>query len=218
MMPLGMFEGRCGSASGHDGGEAVKTGAASRQVFLRRVLVGAAGMAGGGALLSRSDEAVAAPSKAQDAQIFNLVLLLEYTEEAFYSEALQRGALRGDLRDYARAAREQERDHRLLVKRVLGAKAVARPRFEFGTSTGSAKAFTAAAITLEDLAVAAYNGQAANLTRGALAAAATIVSVEARHAAWIRAISGQVAAPDAVDKPISATRAAQGLKQIGLRS
>ncbi len=200
-----------------DAGDEALTAAASRGAFLRRLLVGAGGLAAAGGLLSRSD-AVAAPSSAQDVRIFNLVLLLEYTEEAFYSEALRRGTLRGELHDYARTAREQERDHRRLVQRVLGAKAVAQPRFEFGARTGSAKAFTATAIMLEDLAVATYNGQAANLTRGALAAAATIVSVEARHAAWIRAISGQVAAPDAVDKPISAARAAQGLKQIGLRS
>jgi ferritin-like protein len=218
MIPPRVGERRCGPASEGRCGDGVTTRAASRRVFLRRLLVGAGGVAAGGALWSWSDDAVAAPSKAQDVRIFNLVLLLEYTEEAFYSEALQRGALRGELRDYAVVVREQERDHRLLLERVLAAKAVGRPRFEFGTRTGSAKSFTTAAIKLEDLAVAAYNGQAANLTRGALAAAATIVSVEARHAAWIRAIAGQVAAPDAVDKPITAAQAALGLRQIGLRS
>ena len=45
---------------------------------------------------------------------------------------------------------------------------------------------------LEDTAVAAYNGQAANHeTKPTLKAAATIVSVEARHAAWIRDIVGE---------------------------
>ena len=44
------------------------------------------------------------------------------------------------------------------------------------------------AIALEELGVAAYNGQATNLSKPALQAAASIVSVNARHAAWIRAI------------------------------
>ena len=47
---------------------------------------------------------------------------------------------------------------------------------------------------LEDLAVATYNGQAVNLTPASLKAAARIVSVEARHAAWIRSIVGEVPA------------------------
>ena len=38
---------------------------------------------------------------------------------------------------------------------------------------------------------AAYNGQAANVTPNAFAAAARIVSVEARHAAWVRTIAGR---------------------------
>src|SRR6266540_1406197 len=73
-----------------------------------------------------------------------------------------------------------------------------------GNATRDPDAFTRTAIKLEDLAVAGYNGQATNLSRAALGAAATIVSVEARHAAWIRAIAGQVAAPDPVDKPATA--------------
>jgi hypothetical protein len=82
----------------------------------------------------------------------------------------------------------------------------------------SPRAFTQAAIQLEDIAVAGYNGQAANLTKGTLAAAATIVSVEARHAAWVRAIAGEVAAPDAVDEPMTAKQAAKGLHEVGLRT
>ena len=66
--------------------------------------------------------------------------------------------------------------------------------------------------------MAGFNGQATNLTRGTLASAAQIVSVEARHAAWIRAIAGKVAAPDPVDKPITAQQVARGLREIGMRA
>jgi Ferritin-like domain len=54
-------------------------------------------------------------------------------------------------------------------------------------------------VLLENIGVAAYNGQAANLTKGALAAAAEIVSVEGRHAAWISALAGEPPAPRAAD-------------------
>ena len=89
---------------------------------------------------------------------------------------------------------------------------------EFGSKTKSPKAFIDAATELEDLAVAGYNGQATNLTKRTLGAAAEIVSVEARHAAWVRAIAGEVAAPDPVDKPITAQEFAQGLQRFGVKS
>ena len=70
-------------------------------------------------------------------------------------------------------------------------------------------------MTLEDVAVAAYNGQAANLTKGALQAAATIISVDARHAAWIRSIIGESPAADAVDAPLTAEEATATLDESG---
>ena len=54
-------------------------------------------------------------------------------------------------------------------------------------------------MVLEDAGVLAYNGEASNLTRKSLAAAAEIVSVEGRHAAWIRDIVGVPPAPRAAD-------------------
>jgi len=162
--------------------------------------------------------AFASPSKAQDVKILQLVLQLEYTQVAFYEQALRQAGLTGDLRHFARTALEHERQHLAAIRKALGAKAGAKPRFDFGQKTRSAPAFTQAAIQLEDIAVAGYNGQATNLTKGTLAAAAEIVSVEARHAAWVRAIAGQVAAPDPVDEPMTAKQAAQGLHEIGLRT
>ena len=48
--------------------------------------------------------------------------------------------------------------------------------------------------------MAAYNGQAANLSKPALQAAARIVSVNARHAAWIRAIQDKQPASQPTDE------------------
>jgi hypothetical protein len=62
-----------------------------------------------------------------------------------------------------------------------------------GILSGELLEFAATALALEDTGVGAYNGQGSNLRRRTLPAAASIVSVEARHAAWIRRL---VAGPD----------------------
>ena len=197
---------------------------ASSAPFSRRALIGTAATVGALATLPltrrvfRLGEALGSPSKAQDARILQLVLQLEHTQVAFYERALQQAGLKGDLRDFARAALAHERQHLAAIKGALGAKAGPKPAFDFGQKTKSADAFTKAAIELEDIAVAGYNGQATNLTKGTLASAAEIVSVEARHAAWVRAIAGEVAAPDPVDKPMTARQVAAGLHRIGMRT
>lgn len=147
-----------------------------------------------------------------------LVLQLEYTQVAFYQQALRDAGLGGELREFARTALGHERQHLAAIKKALGAKAGPKPTFDFGTRTRSPGAFRKAAIELEDIAVAGYNGQATNLTKATLAAAAEIVSVEARHAAWVRALGGEVAAPDPVDEPMTASQVVAGLQKIGLRT
>jgi hypothetical protein len=44
-----------------------------------------------------------------------------------------------------------------------------------------------------------------------------VVSVEARHAAWIRSVSGDPPAPDATDTAQSGDEVLQGLEEIGLK-
>lgn len=171
-----------------------------------------------GALFGRAGSVLAARTANRDTAVLQLALRLEYTEAAFYAEALRRGALRDDVREYARAAERHEQDHVRFLRRALGKSAAAKPSFDFGDATRDSDAFTEAAIKLEDLAVAAYNGQAANVSPSVLAAAAKIVSVEARHAAWIRQLAGRVAAPDAVDKPATADEVERGLRSLGVRA
>ena len=82
--------------------------------------------------------------------------------------------------------------------------APARRRPEASTSVTTnddPKRFARTAIRLEELGLAAYNGAATSLTPDALADAARIVSVEARHAAWIRDIAGANPAPRAAEPP-----------------
>ncbi len=187
----------------------------TRVEFFRNAVVVGGALLGGGALATGLATGAAAPSAAQDRDIFNFALLLEYLQAAFYEEALASGGLRGELREFATVVGEHEQAHVEFLRDALGAAAANQPTFDFGDSTRQRR-FTAAAVAMEDLGVAAYNGQAANLTKSALAAAATIVSVEGRHAAWIRDIAGVEPAPRAADPGIDADEATRKLRTLGL--
>ena len=84
-----------------------------------------------------------------------------------------------------------ERAHVEAFLKLLGSEAVKRPLFDFQGTTEQQQPFLKTAVALEDLAVAAYKGQAPKLrSRAVLAAAVGIHSVEARHAAWMRELFG----------------------------
>ena len=81
------------------------------------------------------------------------------------------------------------------------------PDFNFRGVTDSPKSFRATAVAFEDLAVGAYKEQLPTISSNAyLAAAISIHSVEARHAAWIRYLAGIVPADHAFDEPCQTTR------------
>lgn len=175
----------------------------TRAGLLRRAAAGGAVAAGGAAIGAwRGDGAsLAAPSADTDAEIFNLFLLLEYLHEAFYREALQKAGLTGDLKEFARSVGLQEVRHVAFLEKRLGGRARVRPRPDFGDSLSAPERFRAAAIDLEELAIAAYIGQSANLTRGALEVVGTLLSVEARQVAWVLDLAGESPAPHAADPP-----------------
>jgi Ferritin-like domain len=139
-----------------------------------------------------------------DIFILNYALVLEYLQAAFYTEAERMGALRGRTARAAEVVGGVERAHVKAFQQVLGRKAVKRPAFDFQGSTEDSKAFLKTAVAFEDLAVAAYKGQAPRLkAKSALASALAIHSVEARHAAWMRYLFGLNPARSAFDEPRS---------------
>jgi hypothetical protein len=178
----------------------------------------AGGAVVGGTAVWALPELTSAASKEQDTRVLNLVLALEYTEAAFYQEALDAGGLHGELEEYAKVVLEHEKAHVAFLKQTLGSAADPAPSHEFGEKTKDADAFTAAAMTLEDLVVASYNGQAVNLTPASLKAAARIVSVEGRHAAWIRSIVGDVPATRPTDPAMSEQETRSRLSDFGWKA
>jgi hypothetical protein len=186
----------------------------TRGALLRRGAVATGAAAAGAAAITRLPHASAASDK-RDAEVLRFGLLIEDLQAAFYADALKRGTLRGELLEYARVVGGHERQHAAFLRKALGAGAPKPPQTAFGDATTSAKRFTATAIQLEDLGVAAYDGAATSLSPGALAAAGKIVSVEARHAAWIRDIAGQTPAPRATERPLSSDAVTAAINRTG---
>ena len=188
----------------------------TRTQLLRRATICGGAVVGGGVVWGLSQLSFAAPSDEQDGRVFKLVLALEHVKAAFYEQALARAGLSGELRDFARTVGEHEKSHVAFLEQALGSAAGPPPRPDFGDHLADVDAFTAAAVRLEDLAVATYNGQAVNLTTASLKAAARVVSVEARHAAWIRSIVGEVPATKPTDAPASEEETRARLRDFGV--
>jgi rubrerythrin len=194
------------------------TASSSRTAFVTRgaIAAGALAVGGGLGLLARATPAeAAAPSPAQDRRIFNFALLLEYLQAAFYTQAVEHGRLRGEVRSFAEVVSAHERAHVAYLRKALGSHARPRPTFDFRAATKNERAFLKAAVLLENAGVLAYNGQAANLTKPALAAAAEIVSVEGRHAAWVSSLAGESPAPRAADVGLPSAEVVSKLESLG---
>jgi rubrerythrin len=163
------------------------------------VTAGAAGAAVVAA--ARPDDAEAA-IPASDQDVLNYALVLEYLQAAFYTEAERAKALTGRTAKAARVVGAVERAHVKAFRDLLGRKAVGRPHFDFQGVTESNDAFLKTAVAFEDLAVAAYKGQARRIrSRAVLTSALGIHTVEARHAAWMRYLNGNTPASAAFDLP-----------------
>lgn len=183
-----------------------------RSSFLKRGAIAGGGLIAGGAFFSQMGVAEALiskkKSKKNDLKILNYALTLEYLEAAFYKQAVANMAYAdsSDLKKFATTVADHEAKHVQFLKGALGAAAGKSPAFDFGKAVTDKATFAATAEVLEDTGVSAYLGQAANIfTPAYLTAAGTILTVEARHAAWIRFINAELPAPAAFDKGKSDT-------------
>jgi rubrerythrin len=174
----------------------------TRDALSRAGFLTAAGLGGVGALMAIAEEARAASLPAGDIDVLNYALSLEYLQAAFYTEAERSKALKGRAALAATQVGAVERAHVDAFRRLLGRKAIGRPRFDFQGVTEGQRSFLKTAVAFEDLAVEAYKGQAPKLrSRPVLAAALGIHTVEARHAAWMRYLHGILPAASAFDDP-----------------
>jgi rubrerythrin len=184
----------------------------SRKRFLR--MVGGAGASGALGLLlaacggdDKPDRAAStatatggAPASSRankgDLDIVNYALTLEYLEADFYEQAVMSGEIKDRrVADLAKRIAEAERSHVEALKATaknLGGTPAAKPvtKFDDVISGGPSKILETAAV-VENLGAAAYLGQAGRIkSKDILAAALSIHSVEARHAAALNKLVG----------------------------
>jgi len=184
---------------------------ASRRGFLR---ASAAPIAAGGlaaflaACGSSSDPQTAedkssdaqAPTGGQDKTIVNYALKLEYIEVDFYDRAVGSGALSGAEAELFKRIQENEHAHvdalLALAKKLHGDPVAEKPTTQFPIGGDRSKILSLAA-QLEGIGAAAYLGQMELIeNREVLAAAVSIHSVEARHAAKLALLAGEDFSPD----------------------
>jgi hypothetical protein len=186
----------------------------SRASFILRGAM-AAGAVYGAATVGPFVGSALAQSGGGDADILNFALTLEYLETAFYKKAmgLNLGAKAAKL---AKEIHNHEAEHVLALKKAiksLGGTPVKSPKFKFPIT--DEQSFLKLAQTLEDTGVSAYNGAGPSIaSKDILAAAGSIVQVEARHAAAIRLLRGQSPAPDAFDRTLDKTAVLKAVKPL----
>ncbi len=175
----------------------------TRQSFMMRGAVTAGAVYGLGAVGPFVREAIAQDGGG-DVAILNFALTLEYLEAAFYDQGLMMtSGLSMEAKSLATEIRDNENEHVTALMgtiKQLGGKPVPAPGVDFGKAFANEKSFLKLAQTFEDTGVSAYNGAAPSIQSDeVLAAAGSIVQVEARHAAAVRILNGKQPAAGAFD-------------------
>ena len=177
----------------------------TRQSFILRGALAAGAMYGTTVVGPFVSRAMAA-AMSSDADILNFALTLEYLESDFYLVKGKSVGLSGTAKQYAETFGQEESEHvAALISAIkgLGAKPVKKPTFSFPAT--SQASFLKLASVLETTGVGAYNGAAPAIKdKKLLAAAGSIVQVEARHSAAINLLLDSSPTPSGgFDKPLS---------------
>ncbi|WEK34692.1 MAG: ferritin-like domain-containing protein [Candidatus Pseudobacter hemicellulosilyticus] len=163
----------------------------------RQFLIKSAGIAGIGALAAltstgcnKDDDDNGINLGSGDIGILNYAYALEQLEAAFYTQVImsQYSGITASEKSLLTDIRDHEIAHREFFKKALGDKAIPGLEVNFTKIDFSKRdSVLATAKAFEDLGVAAYNGAGKLITNGDyLLLAGKIVSVEARHAGYIR--------------------------------
>jgi hypothetical protein len=170
-----------------------------KEPYSRRRFLSYSGLvvAGAGVLLSCNDDdndGLVVPDEVNlgtgDIGILNYAYALEQLEAAFYMKVAQskiEGMTDGEM-SLLTDIRDHEIAHREFFKNALGTNAIGALEVDFGAVDFTKRdSVLATAKAFEDLGVSAYNGAGKLLKSDQyLLIAGKIVSVEARHAAYIR--------------------------------
>lgn len=191
---------------------AIEVHGMTRASFILRGALLAGATLGVGAVSPFVSDALAASS---DIDILNFALTLEMLETDFYKHKATEVHLSGEAKTLAAQFAGEEQQHVDALTQAIkagGGTPVKHPTFVFPATDQAS--FLALAYTLENTGVSAYNGAGPALkNKQLLAAAGSIVQVEARHAAAIGVLTNKPVTPNGgFDKPLSK---AQVLKIAG---
>ena len=201
----------------------------TRLAFLRKAGIGTGALLSGGAILSAlAPTAMAAGSGrppasfgSGDVGILNYALTLEYLEAAFYNGASAANlSLSAQAQAFLKVVTRDENAHVAFLEQHLGSKAAKEPKFDFQGANTNAETFLKTAYVLENTGVHAYSGQALNIKSPTyVAAAVSILTVEARHASVVGLLtepSGETIAPNGpFDTPYTAAKVLAAVKGTG---
>jgi hypothetical protein len=177
----------------------------TRSSFLLKGALATGAAFGASAIAPFVSSALAADASG-DLAILNFALTLEYLETDFYTVKGKAVSLSGQAKTLATSFGEEEAAHvsaLIAAIKAGGGKPTKKPTFSFPAT--NQKSFLKLAYALENVGVGAYNGAGPALkSKALLAAAGSIVQVEARHAASIAVLTGEKITPDgAFDKPLT---------------
>jgi len=185
----------------------------------RELLLRSAAIFGAGTLLTGELSAQSAPT---DLTLLNYALTLENLEAAFYTQGLTQfsstdfgnstfiqnfgSVIGGDVYAYLSLIRNHETQHvRSLQSLItsLGGTPAKPCSYSFGYKT--ADDFVTLAALLENTGVMAYDGALSQISSASIkTAAATIATVEARHASYLNLLTGTSPFPESFDTAATA--------------
>jgi hypothetical protein len=159
-----------------------------------------------------------------DVDILNYALTLERLEANFYTEGLKRftpadltnsqfsqnlgnpnglfgDSVTGDVYSYLLLIRDHEQTHvQTLIRTITSLGGTPKPACTYNFTYNTIDDFLAIGKVLEDTGVSAYDGAINMIKSPALVTtAATIATVEGRHASYLRLITGDTPFPNAFD-------------------
>jgi Ferritin-like domain len=193
---------------------AVEVHGINRASFILRGAMATGAVYGATAVAPFITNAFAAGS---DLDILNFALTLEYLETDFYQVKGKSVGLSGEAKSLAKSFGDEEAEHVSALTSAIkaaGGKPVAKPSFVFPATNQAS--FLKLAYVLENTGVGAYNGAGPALTdKMLLAAAGSIVQIEARHAAAIALLTNKAITPNgAFDKPLSTKTVLAAVKPL----
>jgi hypothetical protein len=193
---------------------AVEVHGMNRASFILRGALATGAVYGATAVAPFISSAFAASS---DLDILNFALTLEYLETDFYQVKGKSVGLSGEAKSLAKMFGDEESQHVAALTSAIkagGGKPVKKPSFVFPATNQAS--FLKLAYVLENTGVGAYNGAGPSLTnKKLLAAAGSIVQIEARHAASIALLTSKAITPNgAFDKPLSTNTVLAAVKPL----